>query len=152
MAMSPLVMGARSLSPRPWPNAGAALARSPAPAAATPTPKTPFFKKERRFARCLMPLPDFFIVFSLEFSEFSIFLTTELSRTDFTDPFRTQPDPPRPPDGPPTPNPNVWPLAWRQIRDRKSTRLNSSHTVTSYAVFCLKKKRTESLAQYLPSR
>src|SRR5436190_23326642 len=24
--------------------------------------------------------------------------------------------------------------------DRKSTRLNSSHTVTSYAVFCLKKK------------
>src|SRR2546429_5653476 len=107
MAMSPLVMGARSLSPRPWPNAGDALARSPAPAAATPTPKTPFFKKERRFARCLMPLPDFFIVFSLEFSEFSIFLTTELSRTDFTDPFRTQPDPPRPPDGPPTPNPNV---------------------------------------------
>src|SRR5438132_12204328 len=26
-------------------------------------------------------------------------------------------------------------------RDRKSTRLNSSHTVRSYAVFCLKKKR-----------
>ena len=26
--------------------------------------------------------------------------------------------------------------------DRKSTRLNSSHTVTSYAVFCLKKKKT----------
>src|SRR5438034_6608225 len=25
--------------------------------------------------------------------------------------------------------------------DRKSTRLNSSHTVNSYAVFCLKKKR-----------
>src|SRR5438132_5956750 len=32
-------------------------------------------------------------------------------------------------------------------RDRKSTRLNSSHTVISYAVFCLKKKnkRTCSL-------
>src|SRR5438034_6615239 len=29
--------------------------------------------------------------------------------------------------------------------DRKSTRLNSSHTVISYAVFCLKKKRTEHL-------
>src|SRR5438034_2374575 len=29
-------------------------------------------------------------------------------------------------------------------RDRKSTRLNSSHTVISYAVFCLKKKRTPS--------
>src|SRR5438034_8287217 len=27
-----------------------------------------------------------------------------------------------------------------QDRDRKSTRLNSSHTVISYAVFCLKKK------------
>src|SRR6185369_13615571 len=26
-------------------------------------------------------------------------------------------------------------------RDRKSTRLNSSHTRTSYAVFCLKKKK-----------
>src|SRR5437588_12337571 len=27
-----------------------------------------------------------------------------------------------------------------QPKDRKSTRLNSSHTVISYAVFCLKKK------------
>src|SRR5947207_11762924 len=27
------------------------------------------------------------------------------------------------------------------VRDRKSTRLNSSHTVISYAVFCLKKKK-----------
>src|SRR2546426_5086399 len=27
-------------------------------------------------------------------------------------------------------------------RDRKSTRLNSSHLVISYAVFCLKKKKT----------
>src|SRR5438034_1965573 len=26
------------------------------------------------------------------------------------------------------------------LRDRKSTRLNSSHTVISYAVFCVKKK------------
>src|SRR5438132_14172585 len=26
------------------------------------------------------------------------------------------------------------------LKDRKSTRLNSSHTVISYAVFCLKKK------------
>src|SRR5437588_7003888 len=29
-------------------------------------------------------------------------------------------------------------------QDRKSTRLNSSHTVISYAVFCLKKKKRES--------
>src|SRR5438034_7882680 len=27
------------------------------------------------------------------------------------------------------------------VLDRKSTRLNSSHTVISYAVFCLKKKK-----------
>src|SRR5438034_5202255 len=30
------------------------------------------------------------------------------------------------------------------IQDRKSTRLNSSHTVISYAVFCLKKKKIQS--------
>src|SRR5438552_9222718 len=28
------------------------------------------------------------------------------------------------------------------ISDRKSTRLNSSHQIISYAVFCLKKKKT----------
>src|SRR5260221_10928107 len=32
--------------------------------------------------------------------------------------------------------------------DRKSTRLNSSHTVISYAVFCLKKKITFSFNRY----
>src|SRR5947208_14166558 len=31
---------------------------------------------------------------------------------------------------------------WSRGRDRKSTRLNSSHQIISYAVFCLKKKRT----------
>src|SRR2546430_9909773 len=30
-------------------------------------------------------------------------------------------------------------------RDRKSTRLNSSHSQISYAVFCLKKKKTKPL-------
>src|SRR5438034_7483667 len=34
-------------------------------------------------------------------------------------------------------------VAGRQHIDRKSTRLNSSHTVISYAVFCLKKKTRE---------
>src|SRR5947208_7023082 len=36
-------------------------------------------------------------------------------------------------------------LRLRQIRDqdRKSTRLNSSHQIISYAVFCLKKKMTD---------
>src|SRR2546426_5484660 len=32
-------------------------------------------------------------------------------------------------------------------RDRKSTRLNSSHLVISYAVFCLKKKKKTSTAK-----
>src|SRR5688572_31575255 len=32
-------------------------------------------------------------------------------------------------------------LASRRHRDRKSTRLNSSHSQISYAVFCLKKKK-----------
>src|SRR5260221_1253219 len=32
-------------------------------------------------------------------------------------------------------------LSWDEWGDRKSTRLNSSHTVISYAVFCLKKKK-----------
>src|SRR6266496_5982591 len=32
-------------------------------------------------------------------------------------------------------------LGWRAHRDRKSTRLNSSHVEISYAVFCLKKKK-----------
>src|SRR5438034_2347047 len=46
------------------------------------------------------------------------------------------------------------PDVYRQIRDpgaffavlgdRKSTRLNSSHTVISYAVFCLKKKKKQT--------
>src|SRR5437763_17212803 len=31
-------------------------------------------------------------------------------------------------------------LAYNPVRDRKSTRLNSSHRCISYAVFCLKKK------------
>src|SRR5438132_9534136 len=31
--------------------------------------------------------------------------------------------------------------------DRKSTRLNSSHTVISYAVFCLKKKKKKKKKQ-----
>src|SRR5256885_16884640 len=33
----------------------------------------------------------------------------------------------------------------RGSRDRKSTRLNSSHLVISYAVFCLKKKKKTTI-------
>src|SRR5690554_5490205 len=38
-----------------------------------------------------------------------------------------------------------------QSLDRKSTRLNSSHVRTSYAVFCLKKKKQQSAPLPLPS-
>src|SRR5256885_8548282 len=38
------------------------------------------------------------------------------------------------------------PALWREpAPDRKSTRLNSSHLVISYAVFCLKKKKKTSI-------
>src|SRR5256885_10934060 len=43
--------------------------------------------------------------------------------------------PPPPPRG----------VAGARSEDRKSTRLNSSHLVISYAVFCLKKKQTYML-------
>src|SRR5256885_8952677 len=39
----------------------------------------------------------------------------------------------------------------RWAEDRKSTRLNSSHLVISYAVFCLKKKKKQK-AQNRPQR
>src|SRR5205807_10382478 len=34
-----------------------------------------------------------------------------------------------------------FPAGTEAVQDRKSTRLNSSHLVISYAVFCLKKKK-----------
>src|SRR5256885_12643150 len=37
----------------------------------------------------------------------------------------------------------------RNPTDRKSTRLNSSHLVISYAVFCLKKKKKKQLIIHL---
>src|SRR5258708_24460473 len=49
----------------------------------------------------------------------------------------------------------IFPLYWRsrsfmviisprKYSDRKSTRLNSSHQIISYAVFCLKKKKKDT--------
>src|SRR5438034_5735019 len=38
-------------------------------------------------------------------------------------------------------NGQYWAASRVDAQDRKSTRLNSSHTVISYAVFCLKKKK-----------
>src|SRR2546429_7016557 len=36
-----------------------------------------------------------------------------------------------------------YPQPVKHLKDRKSTRLNSSHGYISYAVFCLKKKKTK---------
>src|SRR5258708_32668109 len=38
----------------------------------------------------------------------------------------------------------------RLSEDRKSTRLNSSHQIISYAVFCLKKKKHQEAERYTP--
>src|SRR3989454_4236459 len=48
----------------------------------------------------------------------------------------------------------VWrdlPRSWAALSgiDRKSTRLNSSHLVISYAVFCLKKKKKKQITDVL---
>src|SRR3712207_7260924 len=47
----------------------------------------------------------------------------------------------------------MWPTTSRPIatprRDRKSTRLNSSHANISYAVFCLKKKNSNAIEHRL---
>src|SRR5256885_10756682 len=44
------------------------------------------------------------------------------------------------------------PTRCRSGRDRKSTRLNSSHLVISYAVFCLKKKNKQTVSRQPPTR
>src|SRR5256885_6440104 len=50
------------------------------------------------------------------------------------------------------PSQGCWmatPFSSEGNRDRKSTRLNSSHLVISYAVFCLKKKKHHVQALHL---
>src|SRR2546430_7419998 len=39
-------------------------------------------------------------------------------------------------------------IFYQAAEDRKSTRLNSSHSQISYAVFCLKKKKTLTTDEY----
>src|SRR5690554_7397516 len=39
-----------------------------------------------------------------------------------------------------------------EVMNRKSTRLNSSHVRISYAVFCLKKKKTTFSCQHFPTQ
>src|SRR6266567_6357474 len=47
-----------------------------------------------------------------------------------------------------TPLPTMTRLRCTAAVDRKSTRLNSSHSQISYAVFCLKKKKKNNLDLY----
>src|SRR5690625_5884654 len=48
-----------------------------------------------------------------------------------------------------------WQTVWKRHRawaadgDRKSTRLNSSHVASSYAVFCLKKKKKGKMSRIM---
>ena len=43
---------------------------------------------------------------------------------------------------------NCIAIVFKMRQDRKSTRLNSSHITISYAVFCLKKKKTTIIPNY----
>src|SRR5260364_248628 len=43
-------------------------------------------------------------------------------------------------------------VAAKAARDRKSTRLNSSHQIISYAVFCLKKKKNKDATGQIARR
>src|SRR2546427_2141436 len=43
----------------------------------------------------------------------------------------------------------VRPAPWAGVPDRKSTRLNSSHSQISYAVFCLKKKKSTCRVRHI---
>src|SRR5689334_23651736 len=55
------------------------------------------------------------------------------------------------PRGPP-PCDAPHPVRRRNAEDRKSTRLNSSHSSISYAVFCLKKKKNKQRRSLLIDR
>src|SRR5947208_8156029 len=46
------------------------------------------------------------------------------------------------------PTEDVAMTAFKETKDRKSTRLNSSHQIISYAVFCLKKKKKTRNCSY----
>src|SRR5712675_3168630 len=47
---------------------------------------------------------------------------------------------------------SVYPRQSLPARDRKSTRLNSSHGYISYAVFCLKKKKKKTIEKKIKKK
>src|SRR2546430_14738607 len=85
--------------------------------------------------RALLPRPEFFFFFNDT-------ATTEIYTLSLHDALPIS-APYHPPDSrrSRTPAGNEASQVRRAGRDRKSTRLNSSHSQISYAVFCLKKKK-----------
>src|SRR5215204_7026073 len=76
--------------------------------------------------------------FRIMFVSFFFFLMIRRPPRSTLFPYTTLFRPHGRPTTPPCAPGRCWPT---RPADRKSTRLNSSHTVISYAVFCLKKKK-----------
>src|SRR5947209_9223564 len=92
------------------------------------------------------PLHAFLLLLYVSFL-FSIApATTEIYTLSLHDALPICSCPARPPPPPPAGRPPRIPST-----DRKSTRLNSSHANISYAVFCLKKKKTYPLSGTSPA-
>src|SRR3712207_7215995 len=107
----------------------------------------------------LHTLPMFFFLMIRRPPRSTLFPYTTLFRScrrsrkplDVTGPSRVRipPPPPNPRFLPREPRGDGCVRCFRPRRDRKSTRLNSSHANISYAVFCLKKKRTTLVCPYV---
>src|SRR5581483_12079345 len=80
-----------------------------------------------------------FMLHSFFFFFFNDTATTEIYTLSLHDALPISPRPERRARAPARPDP-----ACADLQDRKSTRLNSSHANISYAVFCLKKKKTKT--------
>src|SRR5690349_22372173 len=88
-----------------------------------------------------MPFTDSYFSHLLPYFSFFFLMIRRPPRSTlfpYTTLFRSPRWPPA--AGPPT-RPGTLPSSPSPSRDRKSTRLNSSHVEISYAVFCLKKKK-----------
>src|SRR5258708_30017192 len=95
---------------------------------------------------CSSAIFSFFPYTTLFFFFFNDTATTEIYTLSLHDalPISNLPPWARPPHWP------YWPVSHgfhAKQADRKSTRLNSSHQIISYAVFCLKKKKHTSELQ-----